>query len=121
MHAAGSRTRQQRHRHLTVTYGPILHRCCRPAASPDEVDDFVKLLDSRDLAAAADEQLLVHLLLRADSINRRTADWRRLKVRAAALRSLMACLQHARNTDTACMRMHAHCIHAASTLHLRAG
>jgi hypothetical protein len=46
----------------------------------DEADDFVKLLDSRELAASADEGLLVHLLLRADSINRKHLDWRRLKV-----------------------------------------
>lgn len=46
----------------------------------DEVDEFIKLLDSRELAASADERLLMHLLLRADSINRQTLDWRKLKV-----------------------------------------
>ncbi|KAF8068268.1 hypothetical protein HT031_001955 [Scenedesmus sp. PABB004] len=50
------------------------------ALSPDETDEFVKLLDSRELAASTDDAVLVHLLLRADSINRRTLDWRRLKV-----------------------------------------
>lgn len=49
-------------------------------AASDETEDFIKLLDSRELAAVADEQLLVHLLLRADAINRRALDWRRLKV-----------------------------------------
>lgn len=38
------------------------------------------LLGSRELAAAADERLLTHLLLRADSINRKALHWRRLKV-----------------------------------------
>jgi hypothetical protein len=47
----------------------------------DEADEFVTLLGSRELAAAADDRLLVHLLLRADSINRKWLHWRRLKVR----------------------------------------
>jgi hypothetical protein len=46
----------------------------------DEADEFVTLLGSRELAAAVDERLLVHLLLRADSINRKALHWRRLKV-----------------------------------------
>lgn len=50
------------------------------ALSPDEADEFVVLLGSRELAAAADERLLTHLLLRADSINRKALHWRRLKV-----------------------------------------
>jgi hypothetical protein len=49
-------------------------------AYADEADEFVVLLGSRELAAAADERLLVHLLLRADSINRKALHWRRLKV-----------------------------------------
>jgi hypothetical protein len=55
----------------------------------DEEEDFIKLLDSRELAASADERLLVHLLLRADSINRKTTDWRKLKV---GLGGGLACL-----------------------------
>jgi hypothetical protein len=51
--------------------------CFVPA---DEADELVTLLGSRELAAAADERLLVHLLLRADSINRKALHWRRLKV-----------------------------------------
>jgi len=64
----------------------------------DEVDEFIKLLDSRELAASADERLLMHLLLRADSINRQTLDWRKLKVWCAhtrcccVLRCCCACM-----------------------------
>ncbi len=50
-----------------------------PCACKDEEEEFIKLLDNRDLAASADPSLLAHLLLRADTINRRTTDWRRLK------------------------------------------
>jgi hypothetical protein len=62
------------------TWHPHTRRCAPCARHADEADEFVKLLDSRELAASADEGVLVHLLLRADSINRRHLDWRRLKV-----------------------------------------
>lgn len=65
---------------------PPPHCCTVLLLVADEVDDFIKLLDSRELAASADEALLAHLLLRADSINRRQLDWRRLKVRKCMCR-----------------------------------
>ena len=50
------------------------------ALTPDEQEDFLRRLGSRDLAADAEERTLVHLLLRADAASRRRVDWRRLKV-----------------------------------------
>lgn len=76
--------------HASVSTAGLLYRCY-PAAA--EEDQFLHLLDSRELAASADESLLVHLLLRADSINRKTIDWRRVKVGAAiATTSQLACI-----------------------------
>ena len=43
-------------------------------------EDFLVRLGARDLAANVEERTLVHLLLRADSVNRSKVDWRRLKV-----------------------------------------
>jgi hypothetical protein len=53
----------------------------RPAsASPlTPQEDFLQRLGSRDLAACCEERTAVHLLLRADSVNRARVDWRRLK------------------------------------------
>jgi hypothetical protein len=60
----------------------------------DEAEEFIKLLDSRELAASAEQGVLVHLLLRADSINRRTTDWRKLKVNSFALCRFIVQNQH---------------------------
>ncbi len=51
------------------------------ALSAREQEDFVSRLDSKDLAAQVEVRTLAHLLLRADSINQRRLDWRRIKVR----------------------------------------
>lgn len=65
---------------FTAPFNWVVTTLCPGALPADEAEDFIKLLDSRELAASADERLLVHLLLRADSINRKTTDWRKLKV-----------------------------------------
>jgi hypothetical protein len=46
----------------------------------DEQEDMLVRLGSRDLAAEVEDSTLMHLLLRADSINRRQLDWRKLRV-----------------------------------------
>ena len=50
------------------------------ALSADEQEDMLVRLGSRDLAAEVEDSTLMHLLLRADSINRRQLDWRKLRV-----------------------------------------
>jgi hypothetical protein len=54
------------------------------ALTPEEQEDFLQKLGARDLAADCEERTVVHLLLRADSINRSKIDWRRLKVRVVS-------------------------------------
>lgn len=49
--------------------------------SAEEQEDMLARLGSRDLAAEVDESTIIHLLLRADSINRNRIDRSRLKVR----------------------------------------
>eukprot|EP00877_Chromochloris_zofingiensis_P012516 jgi/Chrzof1/7518/Cz02g26210.t1 len=48
--------------------------------SAEEQEDMLARLGSRDLAAEVDESTIIHLLLRADSINRNRIDRSRLKV-----------------------------------------
>jgi hypothetical protein len=50
------------------------------ALTDAEQEDMLTRLGCRDLAAEVEDATLIHLLLRADSINRRTISWRRLRV-----------------------------------------
>jgi hypothetical protein len=63
------------------------------ALSAEEREDFLQRLGARDLAAAAEERTLAHLLLRADSISRARVDWRRLKVGGGSWACELLCLR----------------------------